>query len=326
MNRSARASLAKAVRSAGRRVLLPPAGQVDRRAGRRQPALDAGGEVEHQVGLGGLPLGVAGVVAAVAGIDDDPAADQVRAAVDERRALPEQLRAATGDLPAELPQRAQRGRAARAVGGQAVVALEGAQADLGLRTEDAVHRAGVVAELVQPVLQVDDVVPADRTFRVVPEQPVAERPARLVERAVGLVADPAVHRQAADLLEVADGELGGRIELGRLERGGVHGRPVDRRRCPAGSRRSGMVCERAVSAAATVPVSTPRRPRLRSAARTSATAGPRSPSLRICIRLSVPIVCSIVVPVGCRGPSGSQERERAHPSGWTNGPVQASSG
>jgi hypothetical protein len=164
----------------GRRVLLPPAGQVHRRAGGREPALDAGGEVEHEVGLGGLALGVPGVVAAVAGIDDDPAADQVRAAVDERRALPEQLRAAAGDLPAELPQRTHRGRAARAVGGQAVVTLERTQADLGLGAEDAVHRAGVVAELVQPVLQVDDVVPADRPFRVVPEQPVAERPASLV--------------------------------------------------------------------------------------------------------------------------------------------------
>ena len=110
------------------RVLVAAAGEVDRRAGGGEPALDAGGEVEDQVGLGGLALGEAGLGAAVAGVDDDAPSDQVRAALDERGALPQQLRAAAGDLAAELAQRAQRGRAAGAVGGEPVVALEGAQA------------------------------------------------------------------------------------------------------------------------------------------------------------------------------------------------------
>ena len=247
MNRSARASLANAVRSPSDGVLVAAAGEVDRGAGGGQPALDAGGQVEHQVGLGGLPRGVAGVLAAVAGVDDDAPADQVRAALDERGALPQQLRAATGDLAAELAQRAQRGRAAGAVGGQPVVALEGRAGPTSVSgPEDAVDRPGVVAELVQPVLQVDDVVAAGGALGVVAQQPVTERPAGLVERPVGLLADPAVDRQAADLLEVPDGELGGRVELrapGSVRLRRVAGQQAERARAPPAPRpRRGRCC------------------------------------------------------------------------------------
>ena len=196
---------------------------------------------------------------------------------------------------------------AGAVGGQPVVALEGAQAHLGLRAEDAVDRAGVVAELVQPLLQVDDVVAAHGPLGVVAEQPVTERPAGLVERAVGLLAHPAVHRQAADLLEVADGELGGGVELRGLERAVSNG--VGR-----SAQRDGV--ERPASASPS-PSSAPRRPRLRSAARTSATAGPRSPSLQDLHTAvgshRVPIVVPAVPP---SGPIGVHpDEQRAHPSG-----------
>ena len=159
-------------------------------------------------------------------VDDDSPADQVRAALHEAGALPQQLRPPAGDLAAELAQRPERGRAAGAVGGQAVVALEGAQPHLGLGTEDAVDRAGVVAELVQAVLQVGHVVPAHGAHRVVVQQPVAERPAGLGQGAVGLLADAAVDGEPAHLLEVTDGELGG----------GVVERLVQRRRLLHGPR------------------------------------------------------------------------------------------
>ena len=154
---------------------------------------------------------------------------------------------------------------AGAVGRQPVVALEGPQAGLGLGSEDAVCPPGVVAEFEQPLLQRGDVVAPHQPLGVVPQQPVAQRPARLRERPVGLLADPAVDRETAHLLEVADGELGRRIELGGV-------RPRRRARRRRGRAATGSM------------------PRLSSAACTSATAGPRSPGLSGCIWLSAPIV------------------------------------
>lgn len=107
-------------------------------------------------------------------IDHDAPADQVRPALDEGGALPEELRPPAGDLAAQLAEGTQGGRAAGAVGGETVVALEGAETGLGLGAEHPVDRAGVVAELVHPLLQADHVVPADRPLGVVAQQPVTQ--------------------------------------------------------------------------------------------------------------------------------------------------------
>ena len=149
MNRSARASLAKAVRSAERRVLVAPAGEVDR----ARPAAASRPSIREARSKTRSASVVSPSVKPGLRSPPWPGSTTIRRPircgplVHERGALPQQLRPAADHLAAELAQRAQRGRAAGAVGGEPVVALEGAQARLGLGAEDAVDRAGVVAEL-----------------------------------------------------------------------------------------------------------------------------------------------------------------------------------
>ena len=276
-NRSARASLAKSVRSAGEGFWCRPrVRKTCAPAAASRPSMREARSKTRSASVVS-PCGEAGLQAAVAGVDDDAPADQVRAAVDEGGALAQQLRAAAGDLPAELAQRAQGGRAAGAVGGEPVVALEGAQAHLGLRAEDAVGPAGVVAELEQPLLQARDVVAAHRPLGVVAQQPVTERPARLRQRPVGLLPTrPSTERP----------------------------RTCWKWRTATSVAASNSADSRSPSVIGT---SSGSRPRMRSETWTSATAGPRSPSRRGCM-LSVPIVSPIVVPDPPSGPSGSPGR------------------
>ena len=113
----------------------------------------------------------------------------------------------TGDLAAELAQRAQRGGPAQAVRDEAVLALEAAQRVLGLLVEHPTRAARVVAELGEPLLQRDDVVAGHRGRDHQRQHPVAERPARVAQRAVGGGPDDAVGDQPALLLEGPDGVL-----------------------------------------------------------------------------------------------------------------------
>ena len=178
--------------------------------------------------------------------------------------------------------------------------------------------AGVVAELEQALLQVDDVVAADRPLGVVAQQPVAERPARLVE-ARGRSPPPPGRRPTA---RGPAGSAGRRARWRRRTRRGLErSTPSGRSAVVDGAQRDGV--ERPAVGLGRRAGSPPRRPRLRSAARTSATAGPRSPSLRICIPLSVPIVCRLWSPPSRRGPAGGTERDGPARPAWTDGPVRA---
>ena len=109
-----------------------------------------------------------------------------------------------GLQPAE---RLERGRAAGAVGGSPRLRWKSRSAVLGRRAEVAVDAAHLEAHVEQPLLQREHVVAGHHVAGAVVEHPVAERPARLVQPAVGGAADHAVDGQAALLLEVAHRQL-----------------------------------------------------------------------------------------------------------------------
>jgi hypothetical protein len=132
----------------------------------------------------------------------------------QRLGLAQHLRPAAGDVPAELAQRPQRGRAAGAVRHQAVLPLQPAQRALGALAEHAVRAAGVEAELEQPLLQRRDVVTDVRPGGQ-RQQPVPEPPAGGGQRGVRLRPDDAVHRQPAPLLELAQRLVRGLVEQRR---------------------------------------------------------------------------------------------------------------
>src|SRR4051794_13638796 len=104
MKRSARASLAKAVRSCSGGVLRPPGVGGAGGAGAAPPPPARGGGAEPRAARGGPPRRETGVLAAVPGVDDDPPPDQLRTAVHEGGALSQQLGASAGDLAAQLAQ------------------------------------------------------------------------------------------------------------------------------------------------------------------------------------------------------------------------------
>src|SRR6059058_5063910 len=109
-------------------------------------------------------------------------------------------RRATGYRAPKPLQRRQCGRPEDPVGAQADVALEVAQRARGVPAEDPVTTTGIKAEVEQPLLERDDVVTDVRVVQRVGQRSVAEAPPRLVERAVGLLANDAVDAQPALLL------------------------------------------------------------------------------------------------------------------------------
>ena len=222
--RSAPTSLASAARCSSLAPLCGPRVSQEVTPRALEPALHPGGEVPGEFGLDQPVVGGAGVAAAVAGVDDDPLAQQVRPGRGHLHHLAQQLRPAADHPAAELAQRAQGGRAADGVGDQAGFALEGLQGGGGLRTEDAVGAADVVAELEQLVLQGGDVVAGLGGAAGVGQHPVAETPVRPGEGGVGLLAHAAVDRDAATLLEVPHRQFGGLVE---------HVVMAGRRCCPA---------------------------------------------------------------------------------------------
>jgi hypothetical protein len=103
-------------------------------------------------------------------------------------------------------------RPADAVGLESPFALESAQPGVGLGSEDAVLPAGVEPERVEPALQLAHVVAAQHR-RAHVEEPIAERPAALDQRAPRLGAADAVDAQAAARLELAHARAGLFTEL-----------------------------------------------------------------------------------------------------------------
>ena len=198
----------------------PPAAQVRRDPQRPEAALDACREVGGDRRLGEAAPAVAGVGPAVAGVDDDDLADQRRAAAPDRLRLAQRVRGPSGDRALQPAERLEGLGAARAVVDQADVALEVADGAIGLAAEDAVDATGVEAHVEQPLLQGGDVVADRRVPDGVLEDPVTERPARLVEQPPGLRADDAVDAGPALLLEVAYGPVEGVVEgVGRARPG-----------------------------------------------------------------------------------------------------------
>ena len=74
---------------------------------------------------------------------------------------------------------------------------------MGLQTEVAVDQVGVEAEILQPRLQRRDVVAVHRCAELMIQRARAEAVGRLLQRAVGRLADDAVDQQPAVLLERA---------------------------------------------------------------------------------------------------------------------------
>ena len=182
MSRSAPSSLASDARlGLGQPVARRrPAGEVHPHAGGGQPALEAGGEVVRDVGLGPPQRAVghadARVAAAVARVDDDALVDQRRSGGLEPLGLAQQVRAAADHLAAEPVQGGHRLRAADAVGDEADLALEAGERGGGAAAEDAVRAAEVVAHLEQPLLQLPHVVTEQRLGLLVGEYARPERP------------------------------------------------------------------------------------------------------------------------------------------------------
>ena len=87
---------------------------------------------------------------------------------------------------------------------------------MGLQPEVAVDQTGVEAEVLQPGLQRRDVVAVHRRPNWWAEDAGAEPVGRLLQRAVGGLADDAVDEQATVLLERADGLVEFGVE--RVER------------------------------------------------------------------------------------------------------------
>src|SRR5262249_32306022 len=150
----------------------------------------------------------------VPGVDDDHLVDQRRAGVPEALGLPQRLSVAADHLAAEAPERGHRLRSVRAVRHEADLALEAGHRAGRPAAEHAVGKADVEAHLGQALLELAYVVTDERVGDGVVERTVTERPLRGLQRAPRLVAHPAVHVQAAALLEGPYGVLGGRVELG----------------------------------------------------------------------------------------------------------------
>ena len=74
---------------------------------------------------------------------------------------------------------------------------------MGLQAEVPVDQAGVETEVLQPRLQCGDVVAVERGTELVIQRARAEPVRGLLQRAVGGLADNAVHQQPAMLLEGA---------------------------------------------------------------------------------------------------------------------------
>ncbi len=86
---------------------------------------------------------------------------------------------------------------------QPVLTLVGHQRVVGLQAEVPVDQAGVEPEILQPGLQGGDVVAVHRGAELMVQRAGAEPVGRLLQRAVGRLADDAVDQQPAVLLEGA---------------------------------------------------------------------------------------------------------------------------
>ncbi len=141
------------------------------------------------------------------GIEHDDLVRDARLQLGEGDVLAQARGTATGDRPDEAVEGAEGVRAAGAVGGDADALLELAQGSVGLRAEQPVGPAGREAELVEPALQLGDVVAGHQVPGDEGQDAVAELPARLLETAEGVRPDDPVDRDAALLLEGAHGTV-----------------------------------------------------------------------------------------------------------------------
>src|SRR5690349_9516433 len=152
------------------------------------------------------------IIAAVAGVDENDPAGERTAALTESLLLAPVGGGTAGDGPPQHVERAKRFRADRSVRGQADVALELADRNIGLPAEYAVAAAGVEAHVQEPLLEQRDVVADVGMARDERQQPVTQLPVRFIQRAVGLDADNAVDPQPAPLLERAHRMIDGVVE------------------------------------------------------------------------------------------------------------------
>ncbi len=112
----------------------------------------------------------------------------------------------------EAAQRLDRGRASDPVDGHTDVALELRHRRLSQRAEDPVLRAGVEAELVEPVLKIAHVVASHRRLRM-PQQAVAQREAGFDQSPPCIRTDDAVGGQSSVTLEGAHRAQGLKAEV-----------------------------------------------------------------------------------------------------------------
>jgi hypothetical protein len=148
-----------------------------------------------------MPMAVIRPSTTAARIDDDPLTRQLRAGPADEFLLADRVQGTARNPRTEKVQGAQRFRAANTVGVQARLALVRHQPVVGLQAEVAVDQAGVETEVLQPRLQRGDVVAVHRRTELVIQCAGAEPVRGFFERAVGRLADDAVHQQAAMLLK-----------------------------------------------------------------------------------------------------------------------------